>query len=86
MFKKISASVKVRHFVKSFFNFAYDALHTIVVITIIVIFRFVNILNSTHQTVAVFFLLLIGATLSLIGIRVSTKYLFLNNIHRRKQK
>ncbi|EFN79860.1 Odorant receptor 22b [Harpegnathos saltator] len=33
--------------------------------------RFVNILNSTHQTVAVFFLLLIGATLSLIGVRVS---------------
>ncbi|XP_019698865.2 odorant receptor 63a-like [Harpegnathos saltator] len=32
--------------------------------------EFVNILNSTHQTVAVFFLLLIGATLSLIGVRI----------------
>ncbi|XP_025267994.1 odorant receptor 63a-like isoform X3 [Camponotus floridanus] len=32
--------------------------------------KFVDILNSTHQTVAVFFLLLIGATLSLIGIRI----------------
>ncbi|XP_070165314.1 odorant receptor 63a-like [Polyergus mexicanus] len=32
--------------------------------------NFVDILNSTHQTVAVFFLLLIGATLSLIGIRI----------------
>ncbi|KAF3054548.1 Odorant receptor 221 [Nylanderia fulva] len=32
--------------------------------------KFVNILNSTHQTVAVFFLLLIGATLSLIGVRI----------------
>ncbi|XP_072751606.1 odorant receptor 13a-like isoform X2 [Anoplolepis gracilipes] len=32
--------------------------------------KFVDILNSTHQTVAVFFLLLIGATLSLIGVRI----------------
>ncbi|XP_014488824.1 PREDICTED: LOW QUALITY PROTEIN: uncharacterized protein LOC106751997 [Dinoponera quadriceps] len=32
--------------------------------------EFVNILNSTHQTAAIFFLLLIGATLSLIGVRV----------------
>ncbi|XP_011159794.3 odorant receptor 63a [Solenopsis invicta] len=32
--------------------------------------KFVDILNSTHQTVAVFFLLLICATLSLIGVRI----------------
>ncbi|XP_077261919.1 odorant receptor 63a-like [Temnothorax americanus] len=32
--------------------------------------KFVDILNSTHQTVAVFFLLLIGASLSLIGVRI----------------
>ncbi|XP_028047000.2 uncharacterized protein LOC105837982 isoform X2 [Monomorium pharaonis] len=32
--------------------------------------KFVDILNSTHQTAAIFFLLLIGASLSLTGVRV----------------
>jgi len=75
MFKEISIRFAVKKLFQSFYNSQIYIIYYIIILSFYI--RFVDILNSIYQTVALIILLMTGAVVSLIGIRVSIYMYFL---------
>lgn len=75
MFKEISTRFAVKKLFQSFYNSQKYIIYYIIILSFYI--RFVDILNSIYQIVALIILLMTGAVVSLIGIRVSIYVYFL---------